>query len=31
LRPRQPKMLDPKTGEQVDFLYAYRAKRVGKT
>jgi integrase len=31
LRPHQPRMLDPKTGEQVDFLYAYRAKRVGKT
>jgi integrase len=31
LRPHQPKMLDPKTGEQVDFLYAYRARRVGKT
>jgi hypothetical protein len=31
LRPHQPRMLDPKTGDQVDFLYAYRAKRVGKT
>jgi integrase len=29
-RPDQPKMLDPKTGEQVDFLFAIRAKRVAK-
>ncbi|MFF3159216.1 tyrosine-type recombinase/integrase [Streptomyces sp. NPDC057910] len=31
LRPRQPKMLDRKTGEQVDFLFAHRAKRLTNT
>ncbi|MFJ2806152.1 tyrosine-type recombinase/integrase [Kitasatospora sp. NPDC087271] len=31
LRPQQPKMLDRKTGEQVDFLFAHRAKRLAKT
>jgi hypothetical protein len=27
-RPLQPKMLDRKTAEQADFLFAYRARRV---
>ncbi|MEW2490849.1 tyrosine-type recombinase/integrase [Streptomyces sp. NPDC048411] len=31
LRPQQPKMLDRKTGEQVDFLFAHRAKRLANT
>jgi integrase len=31
LRPQQPKMVDRKTGEQVDFLFAHRAKRLAKT
>ncbi|WP_331746189.1 tyrosine-type recombinase/integrase [Streptomyces sp. NBC_00846] len=31
LRPQQPKMLDRKTGKQVDFLFAHRAKRLAKT
>jgi integrase len=30
IRPRQPAMLDRKTGERVDFLFATRARRVGK-
>jgi integrase len=30
-RPQQPKMLDRKTGEQVDFLFAHRAKRLANT
>ncbi|MER7000653.1 tyrosine-type recombinase/integrase [Streptomyces sp. NPDC000410] len=30
-RPQQPKMLDRKTGEQVDFLFAHRAKRLAIT
>jgi integrase len=30
LRPEQPKMLDRKTSERVDFLFAIRAKRVAK-
>ena len=29
-RPAQPKMLDRKTSEQADFLFAYRARRVSK-
>ena len=29
-RPGQPKMLDRKTSEQVDFLFAIRARRAGK-
>ncbi|MEU7835651.1 tyrosine-type recombinase/integrase [Nonomuraea sp. NPDC049129] len=29
-RPIQPKLLDRKTGEQVDFLFAFRARRVSK-
>jgi len=29
-RPDQPKMLDPKTGEHVDLLFAMRARRVAK-
>jgi integrase len=31
IRPDQPKMLDRKTGEQVDLLFAMRARRVAKT
>jgi integrase len=31
LRPQQPKMLDRKTGEHVDLLFAMRARRVAKT
>jgi integrase len=31
LRPKQPEMLDRKTGEQVGFLFAHRAKRLAKT
>ena len=31
LRPQQPKMLDRKTSEQVDFLFAHRAKRLANT
>jgi len=30
VRPHQPAMLDRKTGEQVDFLFATRARRVAK-
>lgn len=30
-RPQQPKMLDRKTGEQVDFLFAHQAKRLANT
>jgi integrase len=30
-RPHQPKMLDHKTGEHVDLLFAMRARRVAKT
>jgi integrase len=30
VRPDQPAMLDPKTGERVDYLFAFRARRVGK-
>jgi integrase len=30
VRPNQPKMLDRKTGEQVDLLFAMRARRVAK-
>jgi integrase len=31
VRPAQPEMLDRKTGERADFLFAYRARLVGKT
>ena len=31
VRPDQPKMLDRKTGEHADFLFAFRARYVGKT
>ncbi len=31
IRPEQPKMLDRKTGEHLDFLFAHRAKRLAKT
>ncbi len=30
VRPAQPQMLDPKTGELADFLFAHRARRVAK-
>ena len=30
IRPAQPKMIDRKTAEQADFLFAYRARRVSK-
>lgn len=30
VRPAQPVLLDPRTGERVAFLFCYRAKRVGK-
>jgi len=30
-RPAQPNLIDPKTGEQVQFLFCYRAKRLSKT
>ena len=30
VRPDQPKMLDPKTGERAEFLFAIRAKRVAR-
>lgn len=30
VRPDQPAMLDPKTGEYADFLFAHRARRVAK-
>src|SRR5260370_10548231 len=31
IRPEQPKMLDRKTTEKVDFLFTHRAKRLTKT
>ncbi|MBO0789540.1 MAG: tyrosine-type recombinase/integrase [Ktedonobacteraceae bacterium] len=31
VRPAQPDLIDPKTGEQVQFLFCYRAKRLSKT
>lgn len=31
VRPAQPKMVDPKTNEVVEYLFTYRGKRVGKT
>jgi hypothetical protein len=31
VRPGQPQMVDRKTGERVDLLFAYRARAVGKT
>jgi integrase len=31
VRPDQPKMLDRKTGKHADFLFAFRARYVGKT
>ena len=31
VRPAQPNIIDPKTGEQVQFLFCYRAKRFSKT
>jgi integrase len=31
VRPDQPSLIDPKTGEQVQFLFCYRAKRFSKT
>ncbi|MEV0623944.1 tyrosine-type recombinase/integrase [Nonomuraea sp. NPDC050404] len=31
VRPTQPKLLDRKTGEQVDFLFVFRARGVSKT
>lgn len=31
VRPAQPDLIDPKTGEQVQFLFCYRAKRVSQT
>ncbi|MBV9452397.1 MAG: tyrosine-type recombinase/integrase [Streptosporangiaceae bacterium] len=31
VRPEQPGMLDRKTGERVDFAFAFRARRVGAT
>jgi integrase len=31
VRPEQPKMLDRKTGEYAEFLFAFRARHVGKT
>ena len=30
VRPAQPDLVDPKTGEQVQFLFCYRAKRLSK-
>jgi integrase len=30
LRPPSPPLLDPKTGEQVDFLFVYRGRRFGQ-
>jgi len=30
VRPAQPGLVDPKTGEQVQFLFCYRAKRLSK-
>ena len=31
VRPAQPNLIDPKTGEQVQFLFCYRAKRLSQT
>jgi len=31
VRPVQPDLVDPKTGERVQFLFCYRAKRLSKT
>lgn len=31
VRPAQPDLIDPKTGEQVQFLFCHRAKRLSKT
>lgn len=31
VRPAQPNLIDPKTGEEVQFLFCYRAKRLSKT
>jgi len=31
VRPKQPRMLDRKTGDQVDFLFAHRAKQLANT
>ena len=31
VRPRQPLLLDSKTGEAVDFLFSYRAKRMSRS
>lgn len=31
VRPAQPDLVDPKTGERVQFLFCYRAKRLSKT
>ncbi|MFF4181441.1 hypothetical protein [Streptomyces sp. NPDC001750] len=31
IRPQQPQLLDHKTGELADFLFTFRARRVGKT
>ena len=31
VRPAQPNLIDPKTGEQVQFLFCFRAKRLSKT
>ena len=31
VRPQQPRLLDRKTGERVDFVFAYRARRVSNT
>ncbi len=31
VRPAQPDLIDPKPGEQVQFLFCYRAKRLSKT
>ena len=31
VRPAQPGLVDPKTGEHVQFLFCYRAKRLSKT
>src|SRR6266545_936082 len=30
-RPAQPPSVDPKTGEVVDYLFAYRGRRIGRT
>lgn len=31
VRPKQPQLMDPKTGERADLLFAYRGKMLGKT